>query len=79
MVKVLFMGGLVSLFGRERLVKANSVIQALSEIDRNGVIVREGKVRAGVIVLVNGLDWRLEKGPLSEEAVITVIPVNHGG
>lgn len=62
MVKVVLRGPLVSIFsGNEFSVKGDNLISILSKIDKRGIIVSDGRIKPGYLILVNGMDFRLLK------------------
>ncbi|ABP96399.1 MULTISPECIES: hypothetical protein [Metallosphaera] len=81
MVKVVLRGPLVSIFsGNEFSVKGDNLISILSKIDKRGIIVSDGRIKPGYLILVNGMDFRLLKKEVLEDSdTVDIIPINHGG
>ncbi len=81
MVKVVLRGPLVSIFsGNEFSVKGDNLISILSKIDKRGIIVSDGRIKPGYLILVNGTDFRLLKKEVLEDSdTVDIIPINHGG
>ncbi|BCS91947.1 hypothetical protein L3N51_00171 [Metallosphaera sp. J1] len=81
MVKVLLRGPLVSIFNKsEFLVDGDDLLSVLSKIDNRGIIVNDGKIKPGYLILVNGADFRLLKSSsLKDSDTVDIIPINHGG
>ncbi len=81
MSKVLFFGPLVQAFNKKEIeIKGvNSIIEILRNIDKSGIIIDKDNIKPGYIILVNGVDWRIRGNAVSDNDVIQIIPVNHGG
>ncbi|MCY0849866.1 ubiquitin [Sulfuracidifex metallicus] len=82
MVKVVLRGPLVSVFNsNEFLVKGgSSLISTLSKIDKREIIVSDGRIKPGYLILINGTDFRLlKKDVLEDSDTVDIIPINHGG
>lgn len=82
MVNVIFKGPLATYFGTEKITidkPYSSIIELLKEIDSKKIIVDNGKIKPGFIILVNGKDYRLLNGKLDINSTIEIIPINHGG
>ncbi|BFH73353.1 hypothetical protein SJAV_12970 [Sulfurisphaera javensis] len=82
MVSVIFKGPLVSYFGSDKVILNKSysnINELINEIDKNGMITIKGKIKSGYIILVNGKDYRLFNGIISDQDTVEIIPINHGG
>lgn len=85
MPKIIFEGPLISFFGRSLFTDDGSLFDILSRLDKSRVILdNSGKIRPGILVLLNGKDIRLFGKTLNEKTLsskdeITFIPINHGG
>ncbi|BBD71615.1 hypothetical protein HS1genome_0004 [Sulfodiicoccus acidiphilus] len=80
MVEVRFKGPLSQFFGASVSVQdCGEVSELLAKLDKGGTLTKEGKIRPGLLVLINGKDWRLHLGPVGLTDIVEVIPVNHGG
>ncbi|MEM0064712.1 MAG: ubiquitin [Metallosphaera sp.] len=81
MVKVILRGPLSNTFGQSIfLVNDDNLISVLKNFDKFGLIIDQGKVKPGYIVLVNGKDSRLlDTVTLGDSDVVEIIPINHGG
>jgi len=83
MVNVIFKGPLATSFGKEKISLPNSysnIYDLLNDIDINGILVNNGRIKSGYIILINGKDYRLlENKEIDDNDVIEIIPINHGG
>jgi molybdopterin converting factor small subunit len=80
--KVIFFGPLVQAFNSKEIeVKGEDVLQALKNIDKKGIILDldNNTIRPGYIILINGVDWRIKGGKITDNDIIQIIPINHGG
>ncbi|BCU67108.1 hypothetical protein HS7_05450 [Sulfolobales archaeon HS-7] len=80
MVKVNFYGPLKNYFGNTAEVKGRTLLEILSSIDANNVLIerKQNKIKSGIIILIDGMDWRINSA-INDESQIDIIPVNHGG
>ncbi|BBG24460.1 hypothetical protein IC006_1779 [Sulfuracidifex tepidarius] len=85
MPKFVFEGPLVSFFGKSLIAEDGSLFEILSRLDKSKVILdSSGRIRPGILVLLNGKDIRLFGKTLNEKILsgndeVRFIPVNHGG
>ncbi|MDT7862031.1 MAG: hypothetical protein RRA45_07445 [Saccharolobus sp.] len=83
MPKVILKGPLVTQLNfKEAIVSGRSLFEILSKIDgnRNVILTNNYKIKPGILILVNGKDWRISKlDEIREEDIIEIIPINHGG
>lgn len=83
MPKVILKGPLVAQLNfKEAIVSGRSLFEILSKIDgnRNIILANNYKIKPGILILVNGKDWRISKlDEIREEDIIEIIPINHGG
>ncbi|WP_338600054.1 hypothetical protein V6M85_11195 [Sulfolobus tengchongensis] len=83
MVRIILKGPLVSQFNyKEITINDNNLFNVLSKIDgkKHLILNQHNQIKSGILVLINGKDWRLcDLQKLSDDDVIEIIPVNHGG
>ncbi|EZQ03043.1 hypothetical protein CM19_09370 [Candidatus Acidianus copahuensis] len=79
MKKIILLGPLSNQLGfKEKDVDGSDIIDIISKVDRKGIILQNGKIKPGYIILINGVDLRI-KSKVSDGDVIYVVPINHGG
>jgi len=80
MVRLVFKGPLSQEVGPTLDIEGGGNLTAiLKKLERSTYCLRMGNQGLGVIILVNGKDWRLTSNILSPEDTVEIIPVNHGG
>jgi|BEDMetMinimDraft_2_1075160.scaffolds.fasta_scaffold08211_3 molybdopterin synthase sulfur carrier subunit len=80
MVRLVFKGPLSQEVGPTLDIEGGGNLTAiLKKTGKEHLLLKDGKPRPGVIILVNGKDWRLTSNILSPEDTVEIIPVNHGG
>ena len=83
MVTVIFKGPLVNSFRKEKINLHNSyfsIYELLKDIDINGILINNGRIKPGYIILINGKDYRLLKDKrINDNDIVEIIPINHGG
>ena len=83
MVNIIFKGPLANSFGKEKISlpsSYSSIYELLKDIDINGILISNGRIKSGYIILINGKDYRLFKNiRINDNDTIEIIPINHGG
>ncbi|BDC19277.1 ubiquitin [Acidianus sp. HS-5] len=80
MSKVVFFGPLVQVFNKKEIeIKGNNILEILRSVDKAGIIIDKDEIKPGYIILVNGVDWRIIGNNVSDNDIIQIIPINHGG
>ncbi|QGA54917.1 hypothetical protein GFS03_10170 [Sulfolobus sp. E5-1-F] len=83
MPKVILKGPLVSQLNcRELYVSDKELFNILLKIDGKKYLIlnQNNQIKSGIIILINGKDWRLYNNQLlNEYDTIEIIPINHGG
>ena len=83
MITIIFKGPLANSFEKDKIELSNSyssIYDLLREIDTKGILISNGRIKSGYIILINGRDYRLlENKKISDGDIIEIIPINHGG
>jgi len=83
MPKVILKGPLDSQLNcREIDVSDKELFNVLLKIDgeKHLILNHNNQIKSGILILINGKDWRLYNDQfLNENDIIEIIPINHGG
>ncbi|AAK40623.1 hypothetical protein SULI_06450 [Saccharolobus solfataricus] len=83
MPKVILKGPLISQFNfREIYVNDRELLRVLVKIDskKHLILNESNQLKSGILILINGKDWRLYRNQLlNDNDIIEIIPINHGG
>ncbi|MEM0016178.1 MAG: MoaD/ThiS family protein [Saccharolobus sp.] len=83
MPKIILRGPLITQFNRKEIeLDGENIFEILSKLDNNGkyILNHKNEVKRGIIILINGKDWKLyDNLDIKDNDIIEIIPVNHGG
>ncbi|MEM1629775.1 MAG: MoaD/ThiS family protein [Saccharolobus sp.] len=83
MPKIILRGPLITQFNRKEIeLDGENIFEILSKLDNNRkyILNNKNEVKPGIIILINGKDWKLyDNLNIKDNDIIEIIPVNHGG